>query len=271
MAKLLGRLYYYDPSTGKPGKLPVNVNNAVTGVALVGTLCGQLIFGYLGDKLGRKKVYAITPILMAICAICSGLSFGANAKSVIGKLCFFRFWLGVLVETILSLLQSCPSTPTKKLVEHSLPRCFAMQGVGIIFAGLVSMVLSAIFLHAYKAPAFNVDYVFSTQPQADYLWRIVLMLGALPAILTYYWRMKMPETGRYTAIIEGNAKQAAANMGKVLDIELQVEHDKLAQFKAANNYTLFSSEFVRRHGKHFIGTTTTWFLLDIAFYSQNLA
>ena len=96
------------------------------------------------------------------------------------------------------------------------------------------------------------------------------MLGALPAILTYYWRMKMPETGWYTAIIEGNAKQAAANMGKVLDIELQVEHDKLAQFKAANNYTLFSGEFVRRQGKHLIGTTTTWFSLDIAFYSQNL-
>ena len=82
--------------------------------------------------------------------------------------------------------------------------------------------------------------------------------------------MKMPETSRYTAIIEENAKQAAANMGKVLDIELQVEHDKLAQFKAANNYTLFFGEFVRRHGKHLISTTTTWFLLDIAFYSQNL-
>ena len=164
----------------------------------------------------------------------------------------------VLVETILSLLQSCPSTPTKKLVELAfIAAVFAMQGVGIIFAGLVSMVLSAIFLHAYKAPAFNVDSVFSTQPQADYLWGIVLMLGALPAILTYYWRMKMPETGRYTAIIEGNAKQAAANMGKVLDIELQVEHDKLAQFKAANKYTLFSGEFVRRQGKHLIGTTTT--------------
>ena len=60
-------------------------------------------------------------------------------------------------------------------------------------------------------------------------------------------------------------------MGRVLDFELQVELDKLSQFKAANNYTLFSSEFIRRHRKHFIGTTTTWFLLDIAFYSQNLA
>nr|POF15675.1 inorganic phosphate transporter 1-11 [Quercus suber] len=61
-------------------------------------------------------------------------------------------------------------------------------------------------------------------------------------------------------------------MGRVLDFELQVEPDKLSQFKVPNNYTLFSSEFVRRHGKHLIGnTTTTWFLLDIAFYGQNLA
>ncbi|PPS18222.1 hypothetical protein GOBAR_AA02355 [Gossypium barbadense] len=29
-------------------------------------------------------------------------------------------------------------------------------------------------------------------------------------------------------------------------------------------------EFMKRHGLHLLGTTTTWFLLDIAFYSQNL-
>ena len=98
-----------------------------------------------------------------------------------------------------------------------------MQGVGIVFAGLVSMTLSAIFLHFFKAPTFDENQLFSTQPEADYLWRIVLMLGALPALLTYCWRMKMPETGRYTALIEGNAKQATADMGRVLDFELQVE------------------------------------------------
>ena len=81
----------------------------------------------------------------------------------------------------------------------------------------------------------------------------------------------MPETGQYTCSNNRRECQTSlADMGKVLDIELQVEHDKLAQFKAANNYSLFSGEFVRRHGKHLIGTTTTWFLLDIAFYSQNL-
>nr|POF11685.1 putative inorganic phosphate transporter 1-5 [Quercus suber] len=201
VAKLLGHLYYYDPSTGKPGKLPVNVNNAVSGVALVGTLCGQLVFGYLGDKLGRKKVYGITLILMVICALCSGLSFGASAKSVIGTLYFFRFWLGFVIGGDYPLSARIMSEySNKNTCGAFIAAVFAMQG------------LSAIFLHAYKALAFNVDSVFSTQPEADYLWRIVLMLGALPAILTYYWRMKMLETGRYIAIIEGNAKQAPADI-----------------------------------------------------------
>lgn len=88
VSKLLGRLHYYDPTKtqGGPGKLPHNVNAAVTGVALVGTLTGQLVFGWTGDKLERKKVYGVTLVLMVICAICSGLSFGSTAKSVIGTL-----------------------------------------------------------------------------------------------------------------------------------------------------------------------------------------
>lgn len=30
------------------------------------------------------------------------------------------------------------------------------------------------------------------------------------------------------------------------------------------------TEFLRRHGLHLVGTAVTWFLLDIAYYSQNL-
>ncbi|XP_041015004.1 low affinity inorganic phosphate transporter 4-like [Juglans microcarpa x Juglans regia] len=272
VSKLLGRLYYYDPSTGKPGKLPVNVNNTVVGVALIGTLTGQLVFGWLGDKLGRKRVYGITLVIMVICAICSGLSFGAGAKSVIGTLCFFRFWLGFGIGGDYPLSATIMSEYANKKTRGAfIAAVFAMQGVGIIFAGLVSMILSKIFLcYCQEVGPFKEDHLLSTQPSADYLWRIVLMLGAFPALLTYYWRMKMPETGRYTAIIEGNAKQAAADMGRVLDIEIQAEQEKLSQFNAANNYPLLSREFFRRHGLNLMGTTSTWFLLDIAFYSQNL-
>nr|UZH45529.1 phosphorus transporter PT11 [Morus alba] len=274
VSKLLGRLYYFDPTSPKPGKLPQDVNNLVTGVALIGTLSGQLFFGWLGDKLGRKKVYGVTLIMMVVCAICSGLSFGATARGVMGTLCFFRFWLGFGIGGDYPLSATIMSEYANKSTRGAfIAAVFAMQGVGIIFAGLVSMILSKIFLGFYDAPPYTFDDfspVLSTQPEADYLWRIVLMLGALPAILTFYWRLKMPETGRYTALIEGNAKQAAVDMGRVLEIEIHDEQDKLAQFKAANNYSLLSQEFWSRHGRHLIGTTTTWFLLDIAFYSQNL-
>nr|ABK63966.1 PT4 [Solanum melongena] len=271
VSKLLGRLYYYDPTTGGPGKLPHVANNWVIGVALVGTLSGQLVFGWLGDKLGRKKVYGLTLILMVLCALCCGLSFGYSAKSVIGTLCFFRFWLGFGIGGDYPLSATIMSEYANKATRGAfIAAVFAMQGVGIIFAGLVSMILSKVFLMNYEGKPFEVDEILSTEPGADYVWRLVLMLGALPALLTYYWRMKMPETGRYTAIIEGNAKQAAINMGKVLDIEIQAEGDKLAQFKAANEYSLLSNEFFQRHGHHLIGTMSTWFLLDIAFYSQNL-
>ncbi|XP_077228179.1 low affinity inorganic phosphate transporter 4-like [Tasmannia lanceolata] len=272
VSKLLGRLYYYDDRTGKPGKLPPSVNNVVIGVALIGTLMGQLVFGWLGDKLGRKRVYGITLILMVICAIGSGLSFGHSPAAVMTTLCFFRFWLGFGIGGDYPLSATIMSEYANKKTRGAfIAAVFAMQGVGIITAGLVTLTLAAIFKKYYPAPSFHDSPIFSTQPQADYLWRMVLMLGALPALLTFYWRMKMPETARYTAIIEGNAKKAASDMGRVLDIEIDPEQEKIAHFRSNNEYSILSREFIQRHGRHLLGTMSTWFLLDIAFYSQNLA
>ncbi|GAB4850918.1 hypothetical protein Ancab_030218 [Ancistrocladus abbreviatus] len=72
VTRLLGRIYYTDPGATKPGSLPINVTAAVTGVALCGTLAGQLFFGWLGDKMGRKKVYGITLIMMVVSSLASG-------------------------------------------------------------------------------------------------------------------------------------------------------------------------------------------------------
>jgi hypothetical protein len=44
----------------------------------------------------------------------------------------------------------------------------------------------------------------SCPPEADYVWRIVLAFGAVPALFTMYFRNKMKETPRYTARVVGN-------------------------------------------------------------------
>ncbi|KAI4326021.1 hypothetical protein MLD38_031378 [Melastoma candidum] len=273
VTKLLGRLYYHVDGSPKPGTLPPNVSAAVNGVALCGTLAGQLFFGWLGDKLGRKKVYGLTLILMILCSVASGLSFGHSAKSVMATLCFFRFWLGFGIGGDYPLSATIMSEYANKKTRGAfIAAVFAMQGFGILAGGIFAIIISSAFQVRFPAPAYEVDPIASTVPQADYVWRIILMVGALPAALTYYWRMKMPETARYTALVAKNAKQAANDMSKVLQVDIEAETqkiEKLAQDKS-NAFGLFSSEFVKRHGLHLLGTTSTWFLLDIAFYSQNL-
>nr|AFU50500.1 phosphate transporter 1 [Astragalus sinicus] len=273
VTKLIGRLYFYDPGTHTPGKLPPNVNNAITGVALCGTLAGQLFFGWLGDKLGRKKVYGITLVTMVGCALASGLSFGSTTKTVIASLCFFRFWLGFGIGGDYPLSAVIMSEyANQKTRGGFIAAVFAMQGVGILVAGAVAMLVSNLFLTAYPAPDFETDPVLSTQPEGDFVWRIVLMFGAVPAGLTYYWRMKMPETARYTALVEGDHKKASEDMAKVLEKEIPLEESNIRITTAISgpSYGLFSSEFFHRHGLHLLGTTSTWFLLDIAFYSLQL-
>lgn len=131
------------------------------------------------------------------------------------------------------------------------------------------MIVSKIFPDAYPAPMFRNDSIFSTQPRADYICRIVLMFGAVPAALTYYWWMKILETARYTALVKGDHEKAASDMAKVLDKDIMLE--KSGSQKPSDDaipqpsYRLFSAQFLQRHGLHLLGTASTWFLLDVAF------
>ncbi|XP_057431717.1 low affinity inorganic phosphate transporter 1-like [Lotus japonicus] len=278
VTKLLGRIYYTKEGSPKPGTLPANVSVAVNGVALCGTLAGQLFFGWLGDKMGRKKVYGLTLAIMVVSSLASGLSFGHTPKGVISTLCFFRFWLGFGIGGDYPLSATIMSEYANKKTRGAfIASVFAMQGFGILAGGIVSLIVSAAFDHAFKAPPYKDDPAASLVPEADYVWRIILMFGAAPAALTYYWRMKMPETARYTALVAKNAKLAAQDMSKVLQMEVEAEQektDKIAepetQQNNKNSFGLFSKEFARTHGVHLLGTTSTWFLLDIAYYSSNL-
>ncbi|PHT52862.1 putative inorganic phosphate transporter 1-7 [Capsicum baccatum] len=212
VTKLLGHIYYHVDGSSKTGSLPPNVSAAVNGVAFSGTLAGQLFFGWLGDKIGRKKIYGMTLMLMCICFIASGLSFGREPETILTTLCFFHFWLSFGIGGDYSLSATIMS-------EYANKRRGA----------------------SFKAPTYKVDVLGSTVPQAYYVWRIILIVGALPALLTYYWRMKMPETARYTALIDKKVQQATADMEKVMKIPAAKTMNAIEEvYKIARAQTLIA-------------------------------
>jgi hypothetical protein len=73
-----------------------------------------------------------------------------------------------------------------------LAAVFSLQGFGILAASSVTMVVCKIF-----DTTSNVSKSDPTPRNADIVWRLILMIGAIPAGLTFYWRMMMPETARY--------------------------------------------------------------------------
>lgn len=144
-----------------------------------------------------------------------------------------------------------------------------MQGIGILFAGFITIVIATIFKSFFPAPTYAVDPVTSLPPEADYVWRIILMFDAISTVITYYWRLKMPETARYIVLVAQNARQAAQDMSKVLQVEITEEQSTNGS-STGQQFGLFLAEFVCRPGRHLLGTTSTLLLLDIAFYSHNL-
>ena len=58
----------------------------------------------------------------------------------------------------------------------------------------------------------------------------------------------------------------------MLQVDIEEDQVKAAALveKKKTQFGLFSRKFLKRHGLHLLGTATCWFLLDIAFYSNNL-
>ncbi|CAN6197849.1 unnamed protein product [Urochloa humidicola] len=291
--KLIGRIYYTtttSPTT--PGVTPPAVVSATVGVALLGAAAGNLIFGALGDRLGRRRVYGASLLLMACSSVGSGFSVCRTRACALASLCLFRFLLGVAIGGDYPLSATIMSEFANRRTRGAfIAAVFSMQGFGILASSAVTMAVAAAFDRYTGRP----DDPLHTPEAADLAWRVILMIGAVPAAVTFYWRMAMPETARFTALVEHNVVKATNDIGRVLtDLNLDdtVTEDEAAAFhpyatatplpphnhfrRTASSstppppYGLFSRHFLRRHGRELFACATAWFLLDIPYYSSTL-
>ncbi len=187
--RLIGRVFYEDEQYN----VPPAVLSSMVAIALLGTAIGQLVFGRLGDLIGRRRVYGLSLMIMVLSSLGCGFSICTTRSCVLVSLALFRFILGVGIGGDYPLSATIMSEFANKRTRGAfIAAVFSMQGFGILASSTVTMVVCAIFDRA----SHNVS-VDHTPKNADIAWRLILMLGAVPAGLTYYWRMMMPETARY--------------------------------------------------------------------------
>ncbi|CAN6896446.1 unnamed protein product, partial [Brassica oleracea var. botrytis] len=267
--KMISHVYYHGDS----------INTAVLStsyaIALLGTATGQLVFGYLGDRVGRRRVYGLCLVIMIISSFGCGFSVCTTRRScVMVSLGFFRFILGLGIGGDYPLSATIMSEFANKRTRGAfIAAVFSMQGLGILVSSAVTMAVCVAFKRGGGGGSLDEE---EAPPEADVAWRLILMIGALPAALTFYWRMLMPETARYTALVENNIVQAAKDMERVMSITDDISDETTTETPPPPppplppSYTLFSLRFLRLHGRDLFAASVNWFLVDVVFYTSNL-
>lgn len=205
----------------------------VGATALVSAAIGSLVFGRVADVLGRKFIYGFEVLVLGFGAIAS--AFSPNIWWLIA----FRFILGLGIggdyPVSATIASEFAGTKTRGLMVSTV---FAMQGVGLIVGPLLAIAL------------------LSAGVSNDLAWRILLAAGAIPPLAVFWARRHLQETPRFaqlTAAAKGDALEARAKrLGFAEALKQSFGKDKQLL-------------------TWLIGTSLTWFFLDLAYYGNTIS
>jgi MFS transporter, SP family, arabinose:H+ symporter len=182
LACIGGFLFGYDTSNigSALGFIPYHLSSLATGYlvagASLGAAAGALLAGPLTDKFGRKAllitdavIYALGAVLSAV-AVDPGMLLGS--RTLIG--------LAIGADSAIATAYIAEFAPRNRRGQLSIIQQW-MITVGI----LVSYLVAVIVLKAAPGSAGGAD------------WRLILGLGAIPAVVAVALRSHMPESPRW--------------------------------------------------------------------------
>ena len=158
-----------------------------TSIFMVGWATGGLVFGVLGDRIGRAKVMLWT---ILIYSFCTGLS---AFSQTVWDFALYRFLtgLGVGGEFAVGVSLVAEVMPTRAR-PFALGLLQALSAVGNITAALMNMGLGVVEGHnGFEGLEFG-----DTPVKA---WRIMFVIGTLPALLAILIRRRLKEPEQWQA------------------------------------------------------------------------
>jgi MFS family permease len=165
----------------------------VTAGFLVGAATGGVLFGWLGDRIGRVRAMTLSVLTYSVFTGLCGL---AGQAWQIGALRFVAA-LGMGGEWSLGVALVMEVWPNRS-------RAFmagligAAGNLGYMFVGFIGLGLAAMLsgvrdrLTAAGVAPDTVDWLMRNQG-----WRLMLMVGTLPALLTFFIRLFVPESEKW--------------------------------------------------------------------------
>ncbi|KAI8868166.1 MFS general substrate transporter [Ramicandelaber brevisporus] len=198
--------------------VPVSTDTTLKAAAQIGTLFGQLFFGWLGDRLGRQKIYGIELMIIIISTIGSALASSAVRGATVFQILFFwRLFQGIGIggDYPLSAIITSEFATTKRR-GSMIAAVFAMQGFGILAASIVGLVVVVAFKSSIQEDLMMLDWC----------WRLCVGLGAVPGMIAIYFRFTMEETPHYKAVQERDKLRKEEKQLRKQQQQLAVENGK---------------------------------------------
>jgi MFS family permease len=165
----------------------------VTAGFLVGAATGGVLFGWLGDRIGRVRAMTFSVLTYALFTGLCGL---AGAAWQIGALRFIAA-LGMGGEWSLGVALVMEVWPNRS-------RAFmagligAAANLGYMVVGFVGLGLSAALAGLdERLVALGLSPVWAAALVANRGWRLIMIIGTLPALLTFFIRLFVPESERW--------------------------------------------------------------------------
>ncbi|GIQ90137.1 major facilitator, sugar transporter-like, partial [Kipferlia bialata] len=166
-----------------------------------GAVAGSLFFGYLADKLGRKKLFVLIPCVYLTSSLLTALSI--NYPMMLVCLLVTGFGIGGEYSAMNSAINELVPSGVRGIVDIAVNGSYWL---GAALGGAIT-------------------YMFITLVHSDESWRLVWLLGSAFAVLIIWLRSTLPESPRWL-INKGREDEAEAI---VTDIEAKVAADLAAK------------------------------------------
>jgi MFS transporter, PHS family, inorganic phosphate transporter len=213
--------------------LPAHQQTAINLATLVGTIIGQLTFGILADRYGRKRMYGYELIIVIVATVGLALcSKGAQSSvNILAWVISWRLLMGigigadyplsaVIVSEYVVIVTlwlnppdmtdpfACRRFAPRKHRARMLAAVFFMQPVGQLLANVVAIIATALSHRYISQDSDPANCVGDCMETTDKIWRWIVGLGAVPPAIALLARLFIPESPRYTLEVEKDSSTA---------------------------------------------------------------